>query len=418
MNKIAVIKYDGNVFEEKSMNTLINNVKYLRKLKYKVIICHNFLNNISGVFNEHNESVFDRYDFCKNDVLNVGLESILNKIDLNIIKFLNKNGLPSISINGTDSFFIKSFEKKGYIQINDIDCDLIYTLIEKDYIPVISPIGCDDLGNCYNLDSNMLASKLSMKVGADIFIIMSDYSKLYEVIDGRKRVITTLDYVTFKKLLKNNKLDYNFISKINFLMDYSKYTKNCSYLINTTQELNYSVFQSKFGIKVCFENLNVRIALKEDIPNILKLMRDSFPKYQSYIEYKIYPLIEDEFDLYSDMLNNLFFVYYKNSKLIGHIRFKVEEDNARIYRVCVDPRHQNKGIGSILLKYVENYAKMKGLNSIGLTTIGGVDYLSRFYSKNGYKLYSNNDSRGYDRVLLIKNLKNNDIIDTNWFYLK
>lgn len=401
MNKVAVIKFDGNVFNEKDMIILVNNVKYLRKLKYKVIICH-------GTDNIDNESSF--INGKDND-----FQSILFKISINITTFLNKNGISSISINGTDSFFVKcKSNDKVFSEIYDIDCDLIDTLIDKDYVPVISSIGSDDLGKIYNLNSNVLSSNLSIKIGADLFIVMSDYD-LY--IDGKK-IINKLDKDSYKDLIKNDMIDYNLKSIINSLMDYSKHTLNVAYLIHSNQELSYDVFHSKIGIKVNYSGLDIRIALREDIPNILKLMRDAFPKYQSYIDYKIYPLIEDEYDLYADMLNNLFFVCYKNNKLLGHIRFKIEGENSRIYRVCVDPKHQKQGIGSSLLSYVESYAKMKGMNSIGLTTIGGVDYLNKFYSKNGYKLYSNNDSRGYNRVLMIKNLKNNDIIDTNWFYLK
>lgn len=429
MNKIAVIRIGGHSFSDKNcFNVLIRNIKFLKKLKFNVVLCHGGCPTINEKLKEKNiDSEFiNGYRVTTPEIMEVVHEAMLGKEALNIIKKLNQSGLQSVSINGNDAFCIKCRKKTeanidyGQVgEIYDINTDLINVLMENDYIPVVSPVGTDDLGNSYNLNSDFLASKLANKLGADLFLMVTNVDGVYED-ENCKKIIHNLDNKLYKKLIKKGSIGSTMRTKLDALMEYSKYTMNTSYLIHTSQLLSYDLFYlDTIGTKVSYDNVNIRLALKEDVPNIIDLMRDSFPQYQRYIDYQIYPLVEEEFDLYSDMLNNLLFVLYSDGKLVGHIRFKFDNKNARIYRVCVLPEYQNKGIGSLLLKYIENYAKIHGIKSIGLTTIYGVDYLNKFYAKNDYKLYSSNDSRGYTRALMIKELEFDEkILNTNLYWQK
>lgn len=427
MNKIAVIKFGGHSFkEEEGLKNLIKSIKFLRKMKYKVIICHGGTPSVEEKLKKENiDSKFiNGFRVTTEEIMNVVKESILGNEVLEITKKISINGLPAIAINGNDALAIKCKKKSsqdtdyGFVgDIYDVNVDLLNTLINNDYIPVISPIGIDDAGNNYNINSDHLASKVAIKMSADIIIMITNVNGVYEDINDETSRIPLINNEIYQKLLDENKILPTMATKIEGLLEYVNETHNIAYIIHTNQELNYEVFQTNnYGTKIIYNNEMIRLAWKEDIENILKLIKISFPKYQKYIDYKIAPLTEEYDDVLIDILNKQVFLIYDDNTLIAHARLKIENEKARISRVCIHPNYQNKGLGSKILKHIEHYASLKGINIIGLTTLENAEYLKKFYQKNGYHTLVTNDSRGYTRAIMIKNLKPKDnLVDSYWY---
>ena len=425
MNKIAIIKFGGHSFKEKvGLETLIKNIKILRKQKYKVIICHGGTPSVEEKLKKEKiKSEFvNGFRVTTEEIMKIVEESILGSEVLDITKKINVNGIPAVAINGNDAFCIKCRKKQdkktdyGFVgEIYDVNTDLLNTLIEKDYVPVISPIGSDDLGNSYNLNSDHLASKVAIKMGADLLVMITNVNGVYEDLNDENTRISRIDNELYESLKKENKILPTMATKIDALLDYVNITHNAAYMINTNQLLCYDIFHTdNIGTKFVYDD--VRLAQKEDIKNILKLMQLSFPKYQQYIEYKIAPLTEQEDDVLIDILNKQVFLIYDGDTLVGHARLKIEGKNARISRVCIHPDYQGKGIGSKLLNHIEHYASLKGISTVGLTTLENVDYLKNFYLKNGYRELTTNNSRGYARSIMIKDLDPIDeIMDSYWY---
>lgn len=420
MEKIALIKFGGHALKDKnSLKTLIFNIMFLKKRNYKIIICHGGTPTINErLKKEKIKSLFkDGYRITTKKIMNVIEETVLGNEALQIIKKLNVHNLSAISLNGNDSFFIRCKKKKDYGfvgEIYDINTELIETLIKNDYIPLISPIGCDDQGNSYNLNSDYLASNIAKKINADLFLMITNVNGIYEDINNAESRIPIINQEKLSNLYKENKIGPQMKTKIDSMLDYVNHLQNTAYILNSSQKLRFEIFNTeKYGTKIV--NKNIRLAFKEDIKNIMSLTKKSFIEYQKHIKYKIAPLHETKEDIFKDIINKHVFVYYKNNILIATARVKTEKNIAKISRICVNPQYQKKGIGSELLSYIENYLTKKGITYIGLTTLNNVKYLEKFYKKNNYKLLLTNTSRGYERAILGKTLKNEkENINTYW----
>ncbi|MFT4326012.1 MAG: GNAT family N-acetyltransferase [Candidatus Woesearchaeota archaeon] len=96
----------------------------------------------------------------------------------------------------------------------------------------------------------------------------------------------------------------------------------------------------------------------------------------------------------------LFFGYKENNELLGYITFKPffpGHKHCEIYWLAVRKEHQNKGIGSKLLGYIELYAKEHNFRKICLYT--GKDMLTtrKFYENRGYSFVNEfQDYYGFD----------------------
>ena len=418
MQKIAVIKFGGHSFKEKKgLDTLIYNIKYLKKLNYKIIICHGGTPSVEEKLNKEKiDSQFvNGYRVTTKKIMNIVEEAILGSEVLEITNKINLHNLSAISLNGHDAFCIRCHKKKdkkydyGYVgEINDINIELISTLIDKNYIPVISPIGCDDLGNSYNLNSDYLASEIAKKINADLLLMITNVNGIYEDINKPETRIPIMNYQKADEMYKKKLIYPTMKTKLDAVLNYVKTANNISYIIDSYQKINYSLFKNNnIGTKVVPNEYQIRLALKEDIPNIIKLTKLSFKKYQENIKYKIAPLLESKDDVYQDILNKYVFVLYHNDILVGSARAKIDKDYLKISRICIHPDYQKNGYGSILLRHIEKMAYQKGITAIGLTTLNNVSYLENFYLKNKYRKILINTSRGYERSIMIKDISKN-----------
>jgi GNAT superfamily N-acetyltransferase len=101
-----------------------------------------------------------------------------------------------------------------------------------------------------------------------------------------------------------------------------------------------------------------------------------------------------------------FYVYRSGGKIVGVAALSMRSANeARIHWVYILPKHQRKGIGKALVRYLEREAGEKGLKRLELHTVGMALWAVSFYEKLGYHLTGKIDRAwGFD-VIMEKELK-------------
>ncbi len=78
---------------------------------------------------------------------------------------------------------------------------------------------------------------------------------------------------------------------------------------------------------------------------------------------------------------------YKNDekKTVGCVNLQKHEDKLYLGMLTVNPELQGAGIGKVLLKASEDYAKEIGCNKIYMTVISIRKELIAWYERHGYK---------------------------------
>lgn len=135
--------------------------------------------------------------------------------------------------------------------------------------------------------------------------------------------------------------------------------------------------------------MNITQATEQDIPEIVRIYNDASVPY--------HPFFEKELQENPNIFTELFESFYKtlskeyilcckiNNQVVGYSAFSIKANTLWIMSLYIDPQKQNQGIGTHLLKYMEQYAQEKDITSSVLEVFEKADWALSFYKKYGYR---------------------------------
>lgn len=237
--KYIVIKFGGDILNNKSLrDSLVKDILLLHLIGLKIIIVHGGGTKITeklecfGV-----KSKFINGMRVTDEVtLEVAEMVLLGKINKEVVASLSFNGGNAIGISGVDCNFIKVHQlnkKLGLVgEIENINIDFLKNLIDKKMIPVISPIGIDSKGVTYNINADVVATKIASSIKAEGLIFMSNVNG---VMKDKNDDFSTIKKITEKdvKILKKEKIiDKGMIPKIDSCIEATKNGCKKVFIIN------------------------------------------------------------------------------------------------------------------------------------------------------------------------------------------
>ncbi|MBQ9704441.1 MAG: acetylglutamate kinase, partial [Clostridia bacterium] len=148
---------------------------------------------------------------------------LAGKINKSLVNLLQIKGGAAIGLSGLDGHMIKAEmkdESLGYVgEITDVDIKPIIDLINNDYIPVVSTIGCDEKGNVYNINADTAAAYIAGKMRAERLITMTDIEGILRDKDDHTSIIQCLDTEEAKELFKTGVISGGMIPKVQCCID-------------------------------------------------------------------------------------------------------------------------------------------------------------------------------------------------------
>ncbi|PJA96830.1 MAG: acetylglutamate kinase [Ignavibacteriales bacterium CG_4_9_14_3_um_filter_34_10] len=218
-NTTFVIKYGGAVMEVESLKEMISqDVTLLRKIGINIVIVHGGGKEITGLSKKLKiETKFingQRYtDESTRDVVQMTLAGLINK---DIVRRININGGRAVGISGIDAELIKAkkFNEHdlGLVgEIVDINSGLINNLLQNGYLPVIAPLGVDDMGVVYNINADIAAGNIATSLNAVKLVYLTDV----EGVKLESKLISHLSKSEVQKMISNKFISGGMIPKVN-----------------------------------------------------------------------------------------------------------------------------------------------------------------------------------------------------------
>jgi acetylglutamate kinase len=155
---------------------------------------------------------------------------LVGKINQQIINSINQHGGKAVGLSGKEGQIIrakkidlKKLAKDNGIKIprnadlgmvgevENINPELLRTLEDSGYIPVIAPIGVDGDGNTYNINADHVASKIAGALDATKLILLTNVPG---ILDEKKKLISSISESTAKKLIKKEIISQGMIPKV------------------------------------------------------------------------------------------------------------------------------------------------------------------------------------------------------------
>ena len=226
--KIIVVKYGGSAMvDEKLKKQVIQDVTLLKLVGFKPIIVHGGGKEISRwVGKVGMEPVFVN-GLRKTDEATMEIaEMVLNKVNKSLVKLVQELGVLSVGISGKDGGLLKVKKKLaggediGFVgEITEVNPKILYDLLEKDFLPIVCPIGMDDEYNTYNINADDAACAIARAVAAEKLAFLTDIEGVYKDPEDPGTLISELTISEAKELIGDGFIGGGMLPKLNNCID-------------------------------------------------------------------------------------------------------------------------------------------------------------------------------------------------------
>ena len=226
--KIIVVKYGGSAMaDEELKKKVIADVVLLKLVGFKPIIVHGGGKEISRWV----EKVGMKPQFINGlrvtdtETMEVA-EMVLNKVNKELVSHVQALGVKGAGISGKDGGLLKvkkrysNGEDIGFVgEITEVDPEILLDLIEKDFLPIICPIGMDDEFNTYNINADDAACAIAKAVGAEKLAFLTDIEGVYRDKDDPSTLISELTVSEAKELIGSGYIGGGMLPKLGNCID-------------------------------------------------------------------------------------------------------------------------------------------------------------------------------------------------------
>ena len=155
------------------------------------------------------------------EVVTMVYAGLVNK---NIVAQLQRRGVNAMGFTGADLNIIKSHKRPvktidyGYVgDVESVQTEVLFSLIEQGAVPVVSPITHDGNGQLLNTNADTIASELSRALAASCPVtLVYCFEKPGVLLDANddSSVIATLTYDKFKEYQASGVINEGMIPKL------------------------------------------------------------------------------------------------------------------------------------------------------------------------------------------------------------
>lgn len=150
------------------------------------------------------------------------VEMVLGKLNKEIVSLINQLGGRGIGLSGKDANLITAAKKLGKDQadigfvgeVEKINPQLLKTVIEEGYIPVISPVGAGPEGETYNINGDTAAGALATALQADKLIILTDVEGILADRHNKESLLSIIQTKEIPALIEQGVIQGGMIPKV------------------------------------------------------------------------------------------------------------------------------------------------------------------------------------------------------------
>ena len=208
--KIIVVKYGGSAMVDETLKkSVISDVTLLKLVGFKPIIVHGGGKEISRwVGRVGMEPHFvNGLRVTDADTMEIA-EMVLGRVNKGLVSMVQELGVKAVGISGKDGGLLK-VEKKysggqdiGYVgEITEVDPKILYDLLEKDFLPIVCPVGMDEHFNTYNINADDAACAIARAVKAEKLAFLTDIEGVYRDFEDKDSLISEITVSGAKELL-------------------------------------------------------------------------------------------------------------------------------------------------------------------------------------------------------------------------
>ena len=226
--KIIVVKYGGSAMvDEELKKRVIEDVTLLKLVGFKPIIVHGGGKEISKWVGKvgMEPKFINGLRVTDAETMEVA-EMVLGKVNKSLVQHVEELGVRAIGISGNDGGPLK-VEKKysdgkdiGFVgEVKEVNAQILYDLLEKDFLPIVCPIGLDDEFQTYNINADDAACAIARAMKAEKLAFLTDIEGVYKDPEDPSSLISELWVEEAEKLMAEGYIGGGMLPKLQNCID-------------------------------------------------------------------------------------------------------------------------------------------------------------------------------------------------------
>ena len=226
--KIIVVKYGGSAMIDEALKQgVIEDVVLLKLVGFNPIIVHGGGKEISRWVDKVGMKTrfIDGLRVTDSDTMELA-EMVLAKVNKELVSKVQALGVKAAGICGKDGGLLKAKKKLldgqdiGFVgDIDKVDVKILKDLLEKDFLPIVFPIGMDNEGNSYNINADEAAAAIATALKAEKLAYLSDVEGVRKDPQDPESVISELYANEAEALIEDGTISGGMIPKIENCID-------------------------------------------------------------------------------------------------------------------------------------------------------------------------------------------------------
>lgn len=226
--KIVVVKYGGSAMLENDLKKkVIQDIVLLKLVGLQPVIVHGGGKEISKWLQKVNIKAHfvNGFRFTDNATMEV-VEMVLNKVNKELVQMIGELGMKAVGISGKDGSLLHCHKKDvdgediGFVgEVIEVKPDIIFDLLEKDFVPVICPVGFDRDYTSYNVNADDAACAVAKALKADKLAFLTDVEGVYKDFNDKESLIEKISVSEITELIEAGQMGGGMLPKLTSCVD-------------------------------------------------------------------------------------------------------------------------------------------------------------------------------------------------------
>ncbi len=220
--KVFVLKASGEIFADPvQTNALMEQVGILHQVGIRVVLVHGGgpqsteLATALGI----DTNIIDGRRVTDGPSLDVATMVLNGQINTRILAACRELQIPAIGISGVDAGLIRAHRRPpvdregdapidyGFVgDIDSVEADVLVSQLDSGFMPVVSPVSCDETGTLLNINADTVAAAIAAELKAEKLILVTAAAGILEDADDPQSLISYIDRAALDKLKADGKI--------------------------------------------------------------------------------------------------------------------------------------------------------------------------------------------------------------------